>query len=162
MPRYLFTAFLKRNNLQMTFVSYRDAAQPQADLGEGRIQALLTSLTASASPVEAGKARFLAVANPNRAASLPDIETVRELGYPELEIDGLAGIYAGNAMSETVRSRIAADVSDICANADIRRKLEAGGHIVLGGTAIDLKARIEGQRAQLSELRKIIDIRNPQ
>lgn len=162
LPRYLFAAFLKRNDLQMTFVSYRDAAQPQADLGEGRIQALMTSLTASASPVAAGKARFLAVANPSRAALLPDIKTVRELGYPELEIDGLAGFYAGKAMSETVRTRIAADVSDVCANADIRRKLEAGGHIVLGGTAADLKTRIEGQRAQLSDLRKIIDIRNPQ
>ena len=162
LPRYIFSAFLKQHALTMNFVSYRDASQPQADLGEGRIQALLTSLTASSSPVQAGKARFLAVVNPSRVALLPDIKTVRELGYPELEIDGLAGFYAGKAMSETVRSRIAADVSDVCANADIRRKLEAGGHIVLGGTAADLKTRIEGQRAQLGELRKIIDIRNPQ
>ena len=79
----------------MNFVSYRDASQPQADLGEGRIQALLTSLTGSSSPVQAGKARFLAVANPSRAATLPDIKTARELGYPELEIEGLAGIFGG-------------------------------------------------------------------
>src|SRR5713101_3678416 len=50
LPRYVFAAFLKRNGLQMNFVSYRDASQPQADLGEGRIQVLVTSLTASSSP----------------------------------------------------------------------------------------------------------------
>ena len=31
LPRYVFAAFLKRNGLQMNFVSYRDASQPQAD-----------------------------------------------------------------------------------------------------------------------------------
>jgi len=38
LPRYAFEAFLKRNGLSMNYVAYRDAAQPQADLGEGRIQ----------------------------------------------------------------------------------------------------------------------------
>ena len=90
LPRYVFASFLKRNGLLMNFVSYRDASQPQADLGEGRIQVLVTSLTASSSPVQTGKARFLAVINPTRAATLPELKTARELGHPELEVSGLA------------------------------------------------------------------------
>ena len=162
LPRYVFAAFLKRNGLQMNFVSYRDASQPQADLGEGRIQALLTSLTASSAPVQSGKAHFLAVVNPTRAATLPDLKTARELGYPELEIEGLAGIFGGKAMPQTLRNRIAADVTAICAEADIRRKLEAGGHNVLSGSTEELKAGIEKQRAWVTEVTKIIDIRNAQ
>ncbi len=146
----------------MNFVSYRDASQPQADLGEGRIQALVTSLTASSSPVQTGKARFLAVVNPTRAAALPDLKTVRELGYPELEIDGLSGIFAGKAMSDTLRVRIAADVAAICREPDVRRKLEAGGQNVLSGTTEELRGGIEKQRAWVGEISKIIDIRNPQ
>lgn len=98
----------------MNFVSYRDASQPQADLGEGRIQVLVTSLTASSSPVQTGKARFLAVINPTRAATLPELKTARELGHPELEIDGLAGIFGSAAMPAELRTRIAADVAAIC------------------------------------------------
>ena len=162
LPRYVFAAFLKRNGLQMNFVSYRDASQPQADLGEGRIQALLTSLTASSAPVQSGKARFLAVVNPTRAGTLPDLKTARELGYPELEIEGLAGIFGGKAMPQTLRNRIAADVTAICAEADIRRKLEAGGHNVLSGSTEELKAGIEKQRAWVTEVTKIINIRNAQ
>jgi tripartite-type tricarboxylate transporter receptor subunit TctC len=162
LPRYVFAAFLKRNGLQMNFVSYRDASQPQADLGEGRIQALLTSLTASSAPVQSGKARFLAVVNPTRAGTLPDLKTARELGYPELEIEGLAGIFGGKAIPQTLRNRIAADVTAICAEADIRRKLEAGGHNVLSGSTEELKAGIEKQRAWVTEVTKIIDIRNAQ
>ena len=162
LPRYVFAAFLKRNGLQMNFVSYRDASQPQADLGEGRIQTLVTSLTASSSPVQSGKARFLAVVNPTRAASLPNLQTARELGYPELEIDGLAGIFGSKTMSEALRNRVAADVAAICREPEVRRKLEASGHIVLNGTTEELRAAIARQRAWLGEVTKLIDIRNAQ
>ena len=162
LPRYVFSAFLKQHDLKMNFVSYRDASQPQADLGEGRIQALLTSLTASSSPVQAGKARFLAVVNPDRAATLPDVKTARELGYPELEIAGMAGVFGGKAFSEALRNRISADVAAICRDPDVRRKLEAGGHNVLTGTTEELKQGIEKQRAAMNEITKSIDIRNPQ
>lgn len=162
LPRYVFAAFLKRNGLQMNFVSYRDASQPQADLSEGRIQALVTSLTASSSPVQTGKARFLAVLNPTRASALPDLQTARELGHSELEIDGLGGIFGSKAMSEALRNRIAADVAAICQEPDVRQKLEVGGHNVLSGTADELNAGIAKQRAWVGEITKLIDIRNAQ
>ncbi|MGO4513281.1 Bug family tripartite tricarboxylate transporter substrate binding protein [Bradyrhizobium sp. 2TAF36] len=162
LPRYVFAAFLKRNDLAMNFVSYRDASQPQADLGEGRIQVLVTSLTASSSPVETGKAHFLAVINPTRAAALPELRTARELGHPELEIDGLAGIFAGTIMSKELRDRIAADVAAICQDPDARQKLEAAGHNVLGGTTDELKTGIVKQRAWLIEVTRIIDVKNAQ
>ena len=146
----------------MNFVSYRDASQPQADLGEGRIQVLVTSLTASSSPIQTGKARFLAVINPTRAATLPELQTARELGHPELEIDGLAGIFGSAAMPAELRTRIAADVAAICQESEARRKLEAAGHNVLDGTSETLKAGIARQRAWLEEVTKIIDIRNAQ
>ena len=58
LPRYIFSAFLKQHDLKMNFVSYRDASQPQADLGEGRIQALLTSLTARPRPFRPERRAF--------------------------------------------------------------------------------------------------------
>jgi tripartite-type tricarboxylate transporter receptor subunit TctC len=162
LPRYVFAAFLRRNDLQMNFVSYRDASQPQVDLGEGRIKVLVTSLTASSLPVQNGKARFLAVINPTRAAVLPDLQTARELGYPELEIDGLSGIFGGKTMSEALRKRISADVAAICQEPSVREKLEAAGHNVLSGTTEELKMALTKQRAWIGEINKIINIRNGQ
>jgi len=162
LPRYVFASFLKRNGLLMNFASYRDASQPQADLGEGRIQVLVTSMTASASPVQTGKARFLAVINPSRAAALPELKTARELGHPDLEIDGLAGIFGAPAMPAELRNRIAADVAAICQQPEARRKLEAAGHNVLEGTTEELKQGIEKQRGAMNAITKVIDIRNPQ
>jgi tripartite-type tricarboxylate transporter receptor subunit TctC len=162
LPRYVFAAFLKRNGLQMNYVGYRDASQPQADLGEGRIQVLVTSLAASAAPVQTGKARFLAVINPTRAAMLPDVKTARELGHPELEIDGLGGFFGSRVIPEALKQRIASDVAAICLEPEVRHKLEAGGHNMLSGTTQELRAGIAKQRAWLAEINKLIDIRNAQ
>jgi tripartite-type tricarboxylate transporter receptor subunit TctC len=91
LPRYVFAAFLKRNGLQMNFVSYRDASQPQADLGEGRIQALVTSLTASSSPVQTGKARFLAVVNRPAPRCCPILRPRANSATPNSKSTGWAG-----------------------------------------------------------------------
>lgn len=160
LPRYVFEAFLRRHGLFMNHVSYRDAAQPQADLGENRIQVVVTSLTASSSPVQSGKARLLAVINSVRAAALPEVKTAREAGYPELEIDGLAGIFGGTTMSEELKQRIGADVAAVCADVEVRERLQAGGHNVLAGNAEELKTGIAAQRAWISAINQLVDIRN--
>lgn len=160
LPRYVFAAFLRRHGLSMNHVSYRDAAQPQADLGENRIQVLVTSMTASSAPVQSGKARYLGVINSVRAAALPDLKTVRELGYPELEIDGLAGIFGTRAMSDELKQQIGKDIAAVCADAEVRRKLEAGGHNVLAGTGEELKKGIAVQRAWIADINRFVDIRD--
>jgi tripartite-type tricarboxylate transporter receptor subunit TctC len=65
-------------------------------------------------------------------------------------------------MPAELRNRIAADVAAICQEPEARRKLEAAGHNVLGGTAEELRDGIAKQRAWLGEVTKIIDIRNAQ
>ena len=160
LPRYAFAAFLKHNNLSMTRVNYRDAAQPQADLGEGRIQVLVTSLQASLSPVQSGKARFLAVTNPQRAPAIADVPTASEAGHPELAFSGLAGIFGWRGMPETLRQRIAADVDGALRDASVRNRLEAAGQAVLGGTPADFEAGIAEQRARIDELAALIDLKD--
>jgi hypothetical protein len=59
-----------------------------------------------------------------------------------------------------LRSRIAADVAEICRDPEVRRKLEAGGHNVLGGTTGELQMGIARQQAWLNEITGLIDIRN--
>jgi tripartite-type tricarboxylate transporter receptor subunit TctC len=159
LPRYTFEAFLKRQNLDMTYVGYRDATQPQADLSEGRIHILITSLLASTFPVQTGKARFVAIANPARAAALADVPTAQEAGYPELTIDGLSGFFGWRGMPDTLRDRIAGDVRDVMTEPDVRSRLEATGQIILGGTAAQFQAAISDQRTRVGEITKLIDLR---
>jgi tripartite-type tricarboxylate transporter receptor subunit TctC len=159
LPHFAFEAFLKRNGLSMNYVAYRDAALPQADLGEGRIQVLFTALQASQSPVRLGKARFLAIANSSRAAAIPDVPTAREAGHPELTIDGLSGLFGWRGMPDTLRRRIAADVTAVMSDPDIHRRIEATGQLVIGGTPAQFESAIAQQRSFITEVAKLIELK---
>ena len=61
----------------------------------------------------AGKARILAVTSPAREPGLPDVPTVAEAGFPEMEIEGLTGLFGWRDMPPALRDRISADVQAV-------------------------------------------------
>ena len=56
-------------------------------------QVLVTSIAAASGQIKAGKLRALACFSPKRAASLPDVPTLKELGY-NVEFSLWVGVFA--------------------------------------------------------------------
>src|SRR5882757_4106479 len=110
---FVFAAMLARNGLKQVYIPYRDSTAQQADFGEGRVQVLSHALAAVRGPVPAGKARILAVTSPRREPGMPDIPTVAEAGFPEMEIEGLTGLFGWRDMPPMLRDRISADVQAV-------------------------------------------------
>jgi tripartite-type tricarboxylate transporter receptor subunit TctC len=158
-PRYGFTAFLKRRGLDMPFVPYRDIATPQADLGEGRLQILVSSVLATTAPVQSGKARIIAVLDAQRAPMLPDVPTAAEAGYPEMTVDAFAGLFGWRDMPSALRDRIAGDVQAVAKNPVVRSRLEAAGQRALGTTPEEFAAAMERQRVRIGEIARLIDLK---
>ena len=94
---FLMMGFLKSNNLDMAKVPYRDIMQGPNDLAENRIQLLSSSLAIVTPLMQAGKIKVLAVTGRKRAPSAPDVPTVREAGYPALEMDSIRRHRSGRA-----------------------------------------------------------------
>ncbi len=160
MPRYLFATFLKQRGLEMNYVGYRDFAQPQIDLGEGRIQAMIAAVASSTAPVAAGKARFLAVTEPRRTAILPDVPTTAEAGYDEFTFVGGAGLFGWKDIPQTVHDRVVTDVNFVLSDPAVREKLKAAGQEVIGGGPELLRDLISKQRSRVIEISKIIDLKS--
>jgi tripartite-type tricarboxylate transporter receptor subunit TctC len=62
------------------------------DLSAGRIAATIYPIGTALPHVQSGSIRALATTGPQRAAALPDVPTVREAGYPMLEITEWFGV----------------------------------------------------------------------
>ena len=160
LPHFVFAAMLTRNALRQVYIPYRDGMTQQTDFSEGRVQILSHALQAARGPVAAGKARILAVTSPTRARSLPDIPTVAEAGFPEMEIEGLSGLFGWRDMPPALRDRISADVRAVAGDPLVHSLIEAGGQTALGSTPDEFSAAIERQRMRIQQISRIVDLRN--
>jgi tripartite-type tricarboxylate transporter receptor subunit TctC len=160
LPYFAFATTLKRHQLGMIHVPYRDAATTLAELSDGRLHVLSGSLQMVAGPVAAGKARILAVTSPQRETALPDIPTVAEAGFPEMEIEGLSGLFGCRDMPPELRDRIAADMQAVARDSVLNMRIEASGQRVLAGTPAEFAAAIGRQRIRIQQIMHILDLKN--
>ena len=154
-----YDGYFKREGLALTRVSYRDVVTPMADLGEGRIQVYAAGLAIVQPHVQAGRAKLVAVTNSVRAATLPEVPTVAEAGFPELTFDGLIGMFGQRDMAATIRERIAADVGAVLAEPAVASRLTAIGAVVSPGSAAEFAASMEEQRAKLAAAVDVLGIK---
>jgi tripartite-type tricarboxylate transporter receptor subunit TctC len=160
LPYFAFATTLKRHRLSMVRVPYQDAATPPTDRGEARAHVLSTSLQAVTGPVAAGQLRILAVTSPRREPLLPDVPTVAEAGFPEMEIEGLSGLFGWRNMPPEVRDRIAADMRALAKDTGLKKQLEAIGQRVLAGTPAEFAAAIGRQRIRIQQIMHIVNLKN--
>jgi tripartite-type tricarboxylate transporter receptor subunit TctC len=156
----VLAGFLKKMNLQVAKVPYRDIMQAPNDLAEGRIQLLMSSYASMRGPIEAGKLKVLAVTSRQRVAIAPAIPTVAEAGFPFLGLDGLIGVFGPRGMPEALRASIAADIrSVVAADPTIATRLAATGQVVdLRGPA-EFAAAIKEQHDKLADVAQALGIK---
>jgi tripartite-type tricarboxylate transporter receptor subunit TctC len=159
---FVFTGFQKKANLHFTRVPYRDTVQAATDLAEGRIQLMLSAIAIIRPHVQAGKLKMLAVTASRRAPMAPDVPTAAEAGFPDLTIDGLVGLFGPRDMPEELRERIATDIRAVLGDPEIATRLVATGQVVSPGTAAELGAEVERQRAQVAAVGQLLGIKPAQ
>jgi tripartite-type tricarboxylate transporter receptor subunit TctC len=162
LPNFLFAAFLKSLALDMLYVPYKETTSQITDLGQGRIHVLVTGLVATLPLHEAGKARLLAVTNKERAASFPDIPTVKDAGQSIMSVDGLSGFFGGRDMPAELRDWIAAEIRAVAVDPQLRSRLERIGQILHVGTPAEFETQIEAQRLWATELAKFVNSKSTQ
>jgi tripartite-type tricarboxylate transporter receptor subunit TctC len=103
-PHYDMAYFAKRaGNLEMSALPNRNgAAGVIQDLLRGDIQAGFLNVASSASLVQAGKLRPLAVVNHTRLPEYPDIPTMQEAGFPDVGTIAWQGLFASAATPKPV------------------------------------------------------------
>jgi tripartite-type tricarboxylate transporter receptor subunit TctC len=127
---FLMMGFLKSNGLEMAKVPYRDIMQGPTDLAENRIQLLSSSLAIVTPLMNAGKVTVLAVSGHDRSPIAPNVPTLREAGYPAMEMESPGGVFGPRGMPFAVRERIAADIrAVVAADPGLAKPLAATGQV---------------------------------
>jgi tripartite-type tricarboxylate transporter receptor subunit TctC len=128
-PRQLFKS-LGLTDQTPTQVPYKGTGEATTSLMTGETDFACGSIGTFFALIKNGSLRALLVTTPERMASLPDVPTARELGFPDMErIVGWSGIYGPPGLPADVVGRLAQALKAIGEDASWRRATEQMGSI---------------------------------
>jgi tripartite-type tricarboxylate transporter receptor subunit TctC len=92
-------------------------------------QALVSSVASASAQIKAGKLRALACFSPQRAASLPNVPTVKESGY-DVEFSIWVGLFAPKGTPDAVITKVRAETKNAVATEPFKKAIENIGDVV--------------------------------
>ena len=146
---------LKRDtSIKMDHVPFRGAAPLVLELMSGRIQFGGDQLSTSLQHAKSGALRPMAVQSAKRSTALPDVPTVRELGFPNLEIQGWNGFFAPAGTPEPIIAKLHQQIVLAANNPEVRRRMEEVGAEPSGSTQAEMRAML---REQVSKVKPVVE-----
>jgi tripartite-type tricarboxylate transporter receptor subunit TctC len=139
----------------ITHVPYKGGGQQLSDALAGQFELLSTNV----GPLQLAyirKGRFvpLAVGAPERLRVLPQVPTLRELGFPQANHASVFGLFAsGSTTPERIR-RLNAEVNLALRSADIREALREMDSLAGNGSAAEFAQAIASESQRLGPLAK--------
>lgn len=105
---------------QLTHIPYRGSAAAMNDLMGGQIMALMESLPTAIGYFTSGRMKPLAVSEAERASTLPDVPTFRELGYPDVVATNWFGFSAAAGIPPEVAKRWESEIATALQSAQVK------------------------------------------
>jgi tripartite-type tricarboxylate transporter receptor subunit TctC len=141
-----------RENLHFTHVPYRAFPTAFQDVMAGRVDLVVSGVPPIVSLLAAKKLKALAVTGPKRVAALPDVPTMKELGYDDLTFVGWFGLFAPTGTPQPILDRLNAEAKLISQQPAYREKLEKIYITPVGDSIADFKKWVDSDSARMGDL----------
>jgi tripartite-type tricarboxylate transporter receptor subunit TctC len=115
------------SNIKLTHVPYRGAGPAITDLLAGQVQVMFNNPSVVLAHIESGKLRALGVSSDTRFASLPNVATFIEQGYPRLSAVEWLGLLAPAGTPEPIIQKLNAAVNQAMQTPEARAVLQKLG-----------------------------------
>lgn len=144
--------FEQTAGVQFNHVPYQGAAQTATDVAGGNVDAAVMELGGALPLIRAGRMRALAMASRERAATLPDVPTVAESGYPGFSMDGWTGLAVSAQTPKPIVKILEAAILQAADTSDFKAFLEGLNSRPLGYNASQMASMIEKDTAKYKAL----------
>jgi tripartite-type tricarboxylate transporter receptor subunit TctC len=115
--------FSQAANIKITHIPYRGNSPAVLAMVSGEVDGGILSVTGMLPHVKSGKIVPVAMTSPQRSRLLPDVPTVAELGYPELQNEVLTLCMVPSATPEHLLAAMQAAVLDAMKTPALQEKL---------------------------------------
>lgn len=146
-------AFKRDAKVDMAHIAFKGAAPLKQDVLTGRVQIGGDQLSSSLAEIRAGTLKALATNASKRLTVLPDVPTVRELGFPSLEFEGWNGIFVPAKTPRPVIARLHKEVVAAVRHPDVAKRLSDLAADPVGSSP---KEQEDVLRKQMDQFRPVI------
>jgi tripartite-type tricarboxylate transporter receptor subunit TctC len=157
---FLGELFKLKAGIGWTEVHYRGNALIINDLLAGHVDASFLQLIDASAHLQSGKLRALAVPGKARAPTLPDVPTMAEAGFPEVEGVTFNGIFGPRSTPRPVVDRLSEAVRAALEKKSAIDQLAALGRQARGSTPEEFTAFLQAETNKWSELVKTANIKS--
>lgn len=157
-PHLTVELLLRAADVKGVNVHFRGDAPAYTELLAGRIDATLTAVSTAVPHIQAGKLRVLAVSTESRTPVYPSAPTLRELGFANVVGYGWYGLMAPAGTPGPIVKRLNKETNAALADPEIRKKAEAAGLELRGGTATAFAEFIGSETYKWAQIIKAANI----
>jgi tripartite-type tricarboxylate transporter receptor subunit TctC len=131
--------------LDLVHVPFNGLGPQTASVLAGHTPISIGGLASAEQHIKDGKLRVLAVLGKSRSRVLPDVPTMAESGYPNLEADSWVGVLAPAGTPKEIVALLNREIVKIAVAPDTQERLVALGYEAVGSTPEDFSAQIRSE-----------------
>ncbi|MDD0812876.1 tripartite tricarboxylate transporter substrate binding protein [Curvibacter sp. RS43] len=120
-------AILSAANIKMTHVPYKGSSPAMTDLIGGQVHFTVDTVSAALPQLRNGKVKAIALTTVKRSPLLPNVPTIAESGYAEINMDTWLALVAPKGLSPEIRTKLEKALAATMAAPNVREKLIAQG-----------------------------------
>jgi tripartite-type tricarboxylate transporter receptor subunit TctC len=151
-------AFNRAAGLKIAQVPYKGSAPAIADLVGGHIPFMYTTLGPVAQHITSGKLAVIGVADPQRSPLMPNVPTLAESGYPDVNVGAWQALMGPKGLPPAVVRTLNTAMNDIIKMPDVVPRMTAMALVPVGGEPATLGKLNAEDHARYSKLIRELNI----
>lgn len=151
--------FASMAGVRLLHVPYKGSGPALSELLGGQVETMVDQLAASIGYVKDGRLRVLAVTTARRAAALPQVPTLDELGYKGYQASTLLGLLAPAGTPRPVVAKLNAAVRKVMDNAAVAERFRGLGATPGASSPEDFSKRIRDELLKWQALVKKLNLK---
>ena len=131
--------------VDMIHAAYKSGSAAATDLMGGQVHMMFEQMYAAMPSIQAGRMRALAITSKKRSPLQPNIPTMAEQGFPEVEVLNWQGLIGPKGMSPELVKQLNTVCNQALQTAEVKDKILSQGNELGGGTPEQFAALIKSE-----------------
>ncbi len=124
---YAGMIFNQKAGLDLQHVPFPGSPPALTQVMGGQIPVMFDGAATSLPQIKGGRLRIFGVAGPARLSQLPQVPTMAEQGYPELDFTNWIGVVAGSGLSPELLQKVNTAITKAASTPKLRDRLQEAG-----------------------------------